>query len=411
MEISLHDKQFEAIECKKQYVFCIAGHRGGKTFVGAIWTGVQIQNMPDNSAGAIIAPTYPILRQATLDTFFRLFPQYRRFYKEQKQVIELPGSKKIYIRSADDPLSLEGMTLSWAWGDEMGMWKRLAWDIVRARLSTTQGQFFGTTTPYNLGFLFTDVWEPWKKGEDGSIAIFNWRSVDNPYFPKDFAEAEKKRLSVTEYSRRYEGVFSKMQGLVYDLPGEQIMNWNDIAPYVTNPDITIAGVDWGFRNPAAICILRQKDGVWYVVDEYYQTEKTTQDILEAAGNLQRKWNVNRWYADYAEPDRIEEFRRAGFQIIEGVKDLEGGISKIREFIIEKRFYVHDQCKNFIEEMNFYHYEEQKEGKAYKDEPAKLNDHLMDACRYAISTYVPKVQQDRRFEQKVLYNRAIPRNFS
>lgn len=411
VEIKLHEHQFNAIACKNDYVFCIAGHRGGKTFVGAVWAGIKIQEMPENTAGAIIAPTFAILRQATLDTFFRLFPQYRQFYKEQKSVLELPGNKTVYIRSADEPLSLEGMTLHWAWGDEVGMWKRLAWDIIRARLSTTRGQFFGTTTPYNMGFMFTDVWQPWKERQDDKIDIFQWKSIDNPYFPKEFAEAEKKRLSPQDFSRRYEGTFTKMQGLVYDLPRAQILPPHEIDLFSSNPDITIAGIDWGFRNPAAISVLRLKDGVWYVVDEYYQTEKTTQEIIEVAKALERKWGVNRWYADYAEPDRIQEFRIAGFNIYEGVKDLTGGINRIRGLITDKRFFVSNHCENFIDEINFYHYPEPKEGKSEKDDPEKVKDHLMDSVRYALSTYQPMVQQDRRFEAKILHNRSIKKDYS
>lgn len=409
IEIKLSKYQFEALNFTTPYAATICGHRGGKSYVGSVWVSKKIMENPKLN-GLICAPTYPILRQATLDTFFKVFPQYRKFYKEHKSVIELPTGGNIFIRSTEDPLGLEGMTISWAWLDEAGMMARLAWDIIRARLSINRGQAFITTTPYNLGWLYQDFYLTWKNKQDDDISIYIWKSIDNPYFPKDFAEKEKKRLSPQEYSRRYEGAFTKMEGLVYDLPPDKVLQPTESnLMLVQNADITIGGADWGFRNPAALVILRYKDGVWYVVDEWYQTEKTTSEIITKMHHLQDKWHVNSWYADYAEPDRIEEARRAGLSVNECLKDMTGGVSYIQQLIRERRFFVFNTCKDFLEEINSYRYAEGKEGKPYKDEPEKLNDHLMDALRYAIHTFRPSVASDREQALKIAENRR--RNFS
>lgn len=410
--ITLNKHQYEALEFKTLYAAAIAGKRGGKTFVGSVWAASKMKQFPKLN-GLIAAPTYPILRQATMDTFFKIFPDLRRFYKEHKSVIELPGGGMVFIRSTDEPLGLEGMTVSWAWLDEAGMMKKLVWDIIRARLSISQGQCFLTTTPYDLGWLYQEFYQKWKNNLDKDISVFNWKSVDNPYFSKEFADKERKRLSPQEFSRNYEAEFTKMEGLVYDIPKNQILSPDDLQRLsaMQYADVTIAGVDWGFRNPAAIVILRFKDSVWYVVDEWYQTEKTTAEIIRQLKYLILKWRINVVYADYAEPDRIEECRRADISIKEGLKDLTGGISYIQQLIRERRFYVFNNCQNFLEEINQYHYPEGKEGKAYQDEPEKLNDHLMDALRYAIHTHMPTSRDDRAQAARILNNRMKNSNKS
>src|SRR5216683_2608917 len=98
LEIELFDQQFAAFNFKTQFGAAIAGVQGGKTFLGSVWAGKKINEFPDKD-GCIIAPTYKILQQSTLTKFFQQFPQLRRYYKEQKSVIELPTGGRVFIRS------------------------------------------------------------------------------------------------------------------------------------------------------------------------------------------------------------------------------------------------------------------------------------------------------------------------
>jgi hypothetical protein len=202
-EIELHQKQYEAFDFRTQYGAAISGVRGGKTYIGAIWAANKIATSKGH--GIIAGPTYKMLQQATMPTFFQLFPEYQKYYKEQKGMIELPDGRKIFVRSMDSPLSVEGITADWCWGDEAGQFSLLAWTILRSRTSLTKGQIFLTTTPYNMGWLYQDFYLPWKEKKDDDLTVVSWRSVDNPYFPADFYEKEKSRLRPEEFKRRYEG--------------------------------------------------------------------------------------------------------------------------------------------------------------------------------------------------------------
>ncbi|HOK34694.1 MAG TPA: terminase family protein [Candidatus Paceibacterota bacterium] len=380
--LKLHPKQYEAFIDEKPYVVCIAAFQSGKSFLGSIWSAKKISDFPDKN-GVIAAPTYKILNQSTLEKFFQLFPQYRKYYKQQQSILELPSGGKVFIRSTDEPLGLEGMTLKWAWLDEAGMMNRLVWNIIRTRLAIENGQCLITTTPYSLNYLYNEVYQPAIRGEDPDISIHKWRSIDNPYFPKDFLEKERKRLTPQEFARRYEAEFVRMSGLVYELLPNHIIPPKEI----NNPEAVIAGIDWGFKNPSAIAVIIKKDNVYYLVDEFYQTEKTTAEIIAKLKEFRDKYHINYYFPDPAEPDRLEEMKREGLIPSETSKDIKAGISYVQELIRTNRFYVFSTCKNALEEFNFYHYDEEKP----KEEPIKEMDHLMDAIRYALvghKNYIP-----------------------
>ena len=190
IKIELFPEQFKAFNFSTQFGAAIAGVQGGKTTVGAFWSAKKIQDFPEGN-GIIAAPSYKILNQSTLDKFFTHFSVLRPYYKQQKGEIELPTGGKVFIRSMDEPWGAEGITAHWAWADEAGQMHRNAWTVLRARVSTTRGQVFMTTTPYDLGWLYQDFYLPWQKGEDPAYSVFNWRSIDNPYFPPDYFEAER----------------------------------------------------------------------------------------------------------------------------------------------------------------------------------------------------------------------------
>ena len=378
--VELFPQQFAAFSFKSQFGAAIAGIQSGKTFVGSLWSGNKITEFPKGN-GLIAAPTYKILQQSTLDKFFQNFPMLRKYYKESKGEIKLPTGGTVFVRSFDSPLGAEGITANWIWADEAGQMPRLAWTIMKSRVAMTGGQIFITTTPYSLNWLYQDVYLPWFRREDNRISVFTWASTDNPNFPKEHFDAEKKALSPEEFARRYEGQFAKMEGIVYDLPADQI-----IAPKQIIARDIILGLDFGFHNPAAAPVIKiDRDNVYYITDEYYRTGRTQEEVENDLRGLRMKVPFREVYPDPEDPARIESMKRAGFACREVDKNVALGISRVRELIRKKQLYVFNTCKNTLDEFNSYRYDPEKT----KEEPIKENDHLMDALRYAVYNHNAK----------------------
>ena len=432
--IQLHPDQWRAYQFKRPYGFVLSGTKAGKTFLGSIWAQKKITEYPLGN-GLIGAPTNKIMQQATLDTFFNLFPEYRSFYKKQESIIVLPSGGKVYIRSTDEPLAIEGFNLDWAWLDEIGMMSRLVWVIAKGKVAISRGQILGTTNAYYLNWLYKEVYIPagFINGEDQTkvggnlvkvgakmvkrdkeIEIFNWKSIDNPYFPKEFADREKERMSAAEYARRYEGRFVRMEGLVWEIDESHILEDKEQEQYLKNPERVIGGVDWGFTNPAAILIIKIKDGKYYVVDEWKEARRTTNDIIQKISEFNRKHFVQTWYPDPAEPDRIEEMRRANLIVGDVNKDIPLGIGKVQSLFKKHKLFILDNCKELQDELEQYRYEIPKEMRDGKEVPLKVNDHCADCLRYSIMgnelsqnyTY----QEERAERARIRENRMLKKEF-
>ena len=385
--IQLHKFQDESIFAKERFIALVAGLQSGKTVAGSVWSRIQFDAYPLDS-GLIAAPTYKILTQSTLPKFFELNPDLKRYYKKGDNEISIPNRGTIFIRSTENPNVIEGMTLRWAWLDEAGQMKLDAWINIQGRLSILKGKLFITTTPYTLNWLYTDFYEQFKKGTE-EYRVVQFRSCDNPYFPKEEYNRVRATMDARTFRRRYDGLFEKMEGLVYEDFGEQDI----IEPVVIPFKEVIAGIDWGFNHPSAIIVIGITQlNEFYIIDEYCSSGKTTSELIEKAKYFQSIYKVRLWYPDPAEPDRLEEMRRAGLyprEVNKGSGSIIRGIDAVRSLIRENRFKVFNTCKHTIDEFSVYHYPE--EGEVKDEEPVKEYDDAMDAIRYAVFTYQPVKQ--------------------
>ena len=413
-EIQLHPGQWKAYNFTTPYGIVITGSKGGKTILGSCWSVKKITEMPTGN-GLIAAPSIKILDQATLDTFFKLFPEYLPYYKKQDRTIDLPEGGKVYIRSTDEPLAIEGLNLDWAWLDEAGMMQRLVWSIVKNKLAINRGQLLITTNAYFINWLYKEVFLPWQRGEDKDITCFNWKSTDNPFFPKEFAEKEKARLSPQEYVRRYEGVFARMEGLVWEFPEQNILKSTpQLEEYLKYGERIIGGIDWGWASPAAILVAIIKDNKYYIVDEWEKEKRSTADIIQRGVEFTKQYSVQTWYPDPAEPDRIEEMRKMNLITGDVNKSITLGISKVGEKIKENKLFILEKCGFLIDEIAQYHYDIPKYDRDFKELPIKTNDHLVDCLRYLVignelgQSY--SYLEEKAEKQRIMENRQERKKF-
>jgi phage terminase large subunit len=171
--------------------------------------------------------------------------------------------------------------------------------------------------------------------------------------------------------------FRKTEGLVYKEFDREKHVFTDAVYETIDKSV---GVDFGYTNPSALLkVERSTENKFYVVQEWYKTGKTTPEIIEVASSM----SGNYYYPDPAEPDRIAEMRKAGLNVREVSKDIEAGISTVREMFKSGRLFIHASCKNLILELETYRYPEKKPDKNEREIPIKEMDHAVDALRYVI----------------------------
>lgn len=409
-----HPGQQMVLDSVRRFIATISGVQGGKTTVGAVWLLQEVYK--DYEAGLtgdylVVAPTNKILQQSTLVKLKEMLPPDWGVYKEQKQVYELKWGSRIFVRSAEDPNYLEGMTLRRVWADEAGQMKAAVWTILQARVAIAQGRILMTSTPYAQNWYFRDIYKQagWVNGEaqpgkNADIEVITWGSVINPAFPQVEMDRAKAAMSEALYERRYCGKFTQLEGLVYPFDESVIVEPFDVPSAWKR----FGGMDFGKSDPTAILDIAEdpSNHVFYVVGEYYRSNGLLKDMVEWISNRP----MARVLADPQSAQLIEEIRRYyGLGQVQPAdkQEIEVGIERVTALLKEGRLKVFAQCKNVIEEFGMYHYTAPDPDKIIKDRPVDKDNHAMDALRYAFNKPIDGVFAKRQEELKKSRSKYTP----
>lgn len=233
--------------------------------------------------------------------------------------------------------------------------------------------------------FFTDMADNMRESRNGNTRIFRTTFLDNRFIDAEYkAELLALREQDEQLYRVYAlGLWGLLKGLVYDpFP---------FSDRPAEPDETIYGIDFGYNHPMVLVRLDIKDQVIYLTEELYQTSMTTSDLVDFMRSINVSPN-HPIYADTAEPDRIEEIYRAGFNVYPADKapgSVNAGISMIKARARQNKIFSNGSNTNLNMELQTYKWREDKDGR-FIDDVVKFNDHAMDAMRYAVYTHFKSV---------------------
>jgi PBSX family phage terminase large subunit len=389
-EIHLHKYQERAFVSDKRIIVLAAGIQSGKTQTGALWAGHKAAAASPGSNQIICAPTYKTLMQATLPKFLTIYKAFGTYHKVDS-VFKYHNGVTAYIRSLTDPNAMEGITdVESIWLDEGGLISRYAWDNVQGRSAFRQAPVLISTTPYSLNWLFL-IWDEWRRGLRDDVEFVQFTSKDNPYFPDEEFERQRRLLDPRRFQMKYMGQFGKMEGLVYEK-----VNYCQSRPLPAGTRY-YGGIDWGFTNPFVLVIRAiTPDGQHFRVAEFYKSGLTIDSIKNLCKQRRDLYDIELFIADPSRPESIADLNAAGLSCIPGNNDVRGGIDEQDRLFREEKFFIfEDDNPNGVDEYSTYHYPEPKEYKIDEDqkepEPVKANDHGCDADRY-VSLYLKTAEK-------------------
>src|SRR3990172_2351823 len=334
------------------YLLAHAGRGSGKSRGGGYRTLSYVKAWP-GSLGLITAPTMKVLRNATLVALARCFTdaglrqgyhwEYLAKYEEVRMHIEKEGrDTKILLNSTEEPESLRGLDLAWAWMDEPRQSPYEAFLSIQASLRQ-QGfphQFWLTTTPVGKEHWLHWVWEPEEHpdimtnedlDEGGTYIHMSGRTRDNPFGGEKLYRSLVRTYGENTARARQElaGEFVLMEGLTYSMwdhdyhlkPPKQ---WPVLPPFRH----VAGGIDFGFANPACIIIEGiDSAGRKYLVDGYYKRGATEAEVVNEAKRLQDKWRVEWFASDPSNPSWRKAAQQAGVRVLKAY-NRKGSISDI-----------------------------------------------------------------------------------
>lgn len=327
--------------------------------------------------------TLPSLRITAYQLIKDTLSAWKIKYDENKtaRIIQV-GPNQVYFSGLDDPEKIKSAEFNYVWIEEATDVKKE--DFLQVNLRTRRRNADGPNQIY-LSFnpidahhwLITDIVEGPRK--DNTI-IHHSTYLDNPYLPQDYVdELESLQERDENFYRIYTlGQPGVLKGLIYQ--NYDVIPWPAKAGHPTR-DADMMGLDFGFNNKMALITIRYIEGEFYLKELFYESEKTTQDLIAWMKKHLHNKNIP-IYADAAEPDRIEEIRRAGFNVWPARKEVVPGIDHVKAQIL----HISSDSPNTIKEFRNYKWREDKDGNTL-DEPVKFMDHacLVPGTRITTAT--------------------------
>lgn len=301
--------------------------------------------------------------------------------------IKLLNGSEIWCVGLDDQEKLKSIQgLSYVWLEEATEFTADDLTQVNLRLrGKTPGykQILYTFNPisrkHHLKKRFFDT-------KDDAVKTMITTYKDNRYIDDEYKSQIEALKHVSENLWRIyaKGEWGSQVGLVYKsgftFPDEWPEQYDDM----------FYGLDFGYNNPSALIEVGLWDGVVYLTERIYSKGLTTGDLIKEMNELEIS-KAHTIYADCAEPDRIEELNRAGFEAepaYKGPRSVQDGIDFVQGITLNSK----PENINLNAEMEAYAWRVDRDGEPM-DEPVKSHDHAMDAMRYALYTHLGKPAEE------------------
>jgi PBSX family phage terminase large subunit len=368
-EIALDTHRFKVLNC---------GRRFGKTTLSV--EEIKGKIAAGKKHIAYIAPTYQQARDIAWEHFKKELQG--ASFNEARLEIRI-NDCIVVLRGWESVETLRGQQFDFIVIDEIAMMRDFwsAWqEVIRPTLTDTKGKVIFVSTPKGFNHFY-DLYN--MESSDADFKSFHFTSYDNPFLPVE--EIDKAKLELTEdrFAQEYLADFRKTEGLVYKEFSREKHLFDDTQEIEDYEKI--AGLDFGYTNPAAISFITidTKKHYW-ITDEYYHSGRTEDEIADFAATKQ----FQRVYPDPESASGIAMLRKKGVNVREvnkGKDSIVHGIQKIRELFKANRLHIHKRCVNLISELETYSYPDKKDQRNPDELPIKEHDHLLDSVRYAIVT--------------------------
>ena len=233
---------------------------------------------------------------------------------------------------------------------------------------------------------FFGMWEDDKRlYKDDKLLILKTTYENNNFLTQDDIEAlesEKDSYFYNVYTLGNWGVLGKVI----------FKNWHveDLSEQVKTFDRIYCGLDFGFsEDPTAFIKLhydRARKKI-YIFKEEYRGGLHNDEIAEM---LKADMTPNEYVTcDSAEPRSISELNRHGVRALGAKKGADSIIHGI-QWLQQHEIIVDVNCQNMKNELQVYHWKEDKYGNALRT-PADRDNHLIDALRYACESLILESQ--------------------
>ena len=277
---------------KTRFKVVAAGRRCGKSRLAATTLIIEALRCPAGSAVLYAAPTNGQARQIIWDVLLEIGRDVIQNSHINNMDITMINGAKIYVRGADSPDTLRGVSLTYAVLDEVADIKPEAWEkVIRASLADKKGRAIFIGTPKGRNWFY-DLFKLGQSGDDPDWKSWHFTTQDNPLIDPNEIESAKKTLSSFAFQQEFLASFNNAGSDVFK---------QDWIKYGVEPEygsyfiaIDLAGFEEVAKQAAnakkrldesAIAVVKvTEDGKWFVKE----IDHGRWDIRETAAKILMK---------------------------------------------------------------------------------------------------------------------------
>ena len=371
---------------KYRFISAALSRRLGKTYISNI--AGQVCSLVPGSHILIMSPNYS-LSSISFDlqrNFIKHFELEVAKNNVKERIIELVNGSTIRMGSVSQVDSCVGRSYDLIIFDEAALTSagEDAFNIaLRPTLDKSGSKAIFISTPRGKNNWFSSFFD---RGFSSDFPA--WCSIHADYHEnsriseEDIAEA-RRSMSRAEFEQEYEASFNTFEGQVWNLAPENIVNTLDVPRSSCD---CIIGVDWGFRDATAFVVCLYCSGVYYIVDEYKKSEKTTDYHAKKLLELIDKWEPDFIFTDSAaQQTKYDLAMEYGISMTNAKKSILDGIGYVESVIDTGKVIVLEDCKNVLLSIDQYQWDNRPG--IIKEKPLH-NDasHCADALRYALYSH-------------------------
>mgnify|MGYP001242738213 FL=1 len=373
---------------KYRFVCAAISRRQGKTYIANI-IGQLVSLVPSSNI-LIMSPNYA-LSQISFDlqrTLIKHFDLEVVRDNAKDKVIEISNGSTIRMGSVNQVDSCVGRSYDLIIFDEAALADgRDAFNVaLRPTLDKDNSKAIFISTPRGRNNWFAEFFDR------GFIDDFpEWISIkasykSNPRMSETDIKEARKSMSEAEFRQEYEADFNTFEGQVWNFNFEECVgSFEEID--ISEMDV-FAGLDVGYRDPTAFCVIGYSwdEGKYYLLDEYLDAERTTEQHAMEIQALIDKWDIDYIYIDSAaQQTRFDFAQNYDITTVNAKKSILDGISHVEGIVDNNNLLIDQRCKETLQALDQYQWDPNPN--LLKEKPKHNRaSHMADALRYALYSF-------------------------
>ena len=373
---------------KYRFVCAAVARRQGKTYISNI-IGQLVCLIP-NSHVLLMSPNYS-LSQISFDLQRQLIKHFDLEMlrdNAKDKVIELSNNSTIRMGSINQVDSVVGRSYDLIIFDEAALTDgRDAFNVaLRPTLDKDNSKAIFISTPRGRNNYFAEFYHRGFSDEFPEWCSIKATWHENPRVSEQDIIEAKKGMSDAEFAQEYMADFNVFEGQVWTFNHEQCVA--DLSEFDTSKMDVFAGLDVGYKDPTAFCVIAYdwEEEKFHLVDEYLNSERTTEQHAAEIQKLIDKWDIDYIYIDSAAAQtRFDFAQNYDISTINAKKSVLDGIGHVAGVIDNDKLIVNQTCRESLMALDQYQWDPNPN--LLKEKP-KHNQasHMADALRYALYTF-------------------------